>query len=73
MKFALHDIKKAVQEKLEWLLERMEKAKKQKKLAFICAKGLDNFIDDIIRGLYEEFWIQRHAVTNTLEIKSAVD
>jgi len=73
MKFAPHDIKKAAQEKLEWLLERMEKAEKQRKLAFICTKGLDNFIDDIIQGLHEEFWIQRHAVTNTSEIKSAVD
>ncbi len=59
--------------KLEALKERVEKTKYQKKLAIICAKGLDNFIDDIIKGLKDEFWVQRWTVTNSEEIKSAID
>jgi len=67
--FAVGDLK----EKLAHLKERMEKAKNQKKLAIICAKGLDNFIDDIVKGLSDEYWVQRWTVTNDKEIKAAID
>ncbi|MBT1247795.1 MULTISPECIES: glycosyltransferase [unclassified Thermosipho (in: thermotogales)] len=63
----------ALHVKLEKLKIRIEKAKKQKRLAIICLMGLDNFIDDIIKGLSDEYWIQRWAVRNDKEIKASID
>ncbi len=67
------DVVPKLRMKLEALKERIDKTKHQKKLAIICAKGLDNFIDDIIKGLKDEYWVQRWAVTNSEEIKRAID
>ena len=63
----------SLKEKLDVLKSRIEKARKQEKLAIISAKGLDNFIDDIVKGLKDEYWVQRWAVSSSEEIKSAVD
>ncbi len=71
--FAPSDALPDLKMKLEVLKERAERAKLQKKLAIICAKGLDNFIDDIIKGLKDEYWVQRRAVTTDKEIKAAID
>ncbi len=59
--------------RLNGLKEKISSSKSKKRLAFICAKGLDNFIDDITRGFQNRYWIQRWAVTNNQEIKTAID
>ncbi|AEX85449.1 glycosyl/glycerophosphate transferase, teichoic acid biosynthesis [Marinitoga piezophila KA3] len=53
--------------------EKINKVKKLPKLAFICAKGLDNFINDIIDGLSENYWVRKFVVTTDKEIYSAID
>ncbi|MBM7560309.1 glycosyltransferase [Marinitoga litoralis] len=52
---------------------KFENAKKLPKLSFICAKGLDNFINDIIEGLSNEYWVRKFVVTKNEEIYQAID
>jgi len=67
------DTKATLLDKLTWLKERMEAARNQPKLAFVCQMNLDNFIDDIIKGLQDEYWVQRWVVANDRAIRAAVD
>ncbi|ANQ54637.1 hypothetical protein BG95_04975 [Thermosipho sp. 1063] len=62
-----------LREKLDLLTERMEKVKLQKKLAIVCAKGFDNFIDDIVHELSDQYWVQRRVVKTEKEIKDAIN
>ncbi|MCD6237408.1 MAG: tetratricopeptide repeat protein, partial [Thermoplasmata archaeon] len=81
---AIEYLKKAVQyssggvrnnlkEKLAVLKNRYEQAKKQKKLAFICAYGLDSFIDDIIKGLSNDYWVRKFLVRSNQDVYKAID
>jgi len=67
------DVKVKLKEKLNILKSRYEQAKKQKKLAFICAYGLDSFIDDIIKGLSNEYWVRKFLVKSNQDIYKAID
>ncbi|GAB6189231.1 hypothetical protein JCM30566_09700 [Marinitoga arctica] len=60
-------------EKIQKFKNKLENAKKLPKLAFICAKGLDNFINDIIEGLSDEYWVRKFIVTKNEEIYQAID
>lgn len=46
---------------------------RKEKIAVICAKGLDSFIDSIIDGLAEDYWVRRIIITNQKEITDAID
>ena len=44
-----------------------------KKVSFICAAGLDNFIDPIIEGLASDYTVRKFAVRSQQDIFSAID
>jgi len=44
-----------------------------KKIAFICAKGLDNFIDSIIENLSDNYFVRKFVVRTQQEIYDAID
>ena len=44
-----------------------------KKISFICAAGLDNFIDPIIEGLASDYFVRKFIVTTQQEIYNAID
>ena len=67
------EVRSQLKEKLDSLKIRMEIVQKLPKLAFVCKKGGDNFIDDIIKGLQNDYWIQRRAVKSLKEVKAAID
>ncbi|MCF6096381.1 glycosyltransferase [Thermovorax subterraneus] len=59
--------------KFQMLKEKVQTAAKKPKLAFICAAGLDNFINDIIEGLSDDYWVRKFAVKTDKEIYEAID
>ncbi|MCK4295306.1 MAG: hypothetical protein KAX28_01450, partial [Candidatus Marinimicrobia bacterium] len=44
-----------------------------KKISFICATGLDNFIDPIITGLSSDYMVRKFIVKTQQEIYNAID
>lgn len=44
-----------------------------KKISFICAAGLDNFIDPIIEGLASEYTVRKFVVRSKQDIFNAID
>ena len=44
-----------------------------RKISFICAAGLDNFIDNIIEGLSDNYTIRKFIVKTEQEIYNAID
>jgi len=44
-----------------------------KKISFICAAGLDNFIDPIIEGLSSDYIVRKFVVKTQQEIYNAID
>jgi glycosyltransferase involved in cell wall biosynthesis len=59
--------------KFQLLKEKIQTSVKKPKLAFICAAGLDNFINDIIEGLSDEYWVRKYTVKSDREIYEAID
>lgn len=59
--------------KINSFKNKLENAKKLPKLSFICAKGLDSFINDIIENLSDEYWVRKFIVTKNEEIYHAID
>ncbi|MGB9975630.1 glycosyltransferase [Thermovenabulum sp.] len=55
------------------LKEKIQTTTKKTKLAFICAAGLDNFINDIIEGLSDDYWVRKFTVKTDKEIYEAID
>ena len=44
-----------------------------KKISFICMTGLDNFIDNIIKGLSNDYMVRKFIVKTEQEIYNAID
>lgn len=59
--------------KFQLLKEKIQISINKKKIAFICAAGLDNFINDIIEGLSDGYWVRKFTVTSDKEIYEAID
>ncbi len=66
-------IKELLKEKIESFEDRLEAAKEQLRISVLCAEGLDNFIDDIVRELSHDYWIRKFIIKNTNQIQSAID
>ncbi len=73
IELAPSDALRLLKERLDILKNKVRKAREHEKLAIISAKGLDNFIDDIVKGLRDEYWVQRWAVNNSEDVKMAID
>ncbi len=73
MKNAPPEATPLLSQKFDNFKRKFEEAKTRKKVALICAVGFDNFVNDIIRELSNEYWVQKHLVRNTNEICAAVD
>ncbi|WP_075780469.1 glycosyltransferase [Marinitoga sp. 1137] len=72
-KAAPKEMTKYFEARISFFKNKITNAKKLPKLAFICAKGLDNFINEIIEGLSENYWVRKFVVTTDKEIYSAID
>ncbi|ABR30380.1 glycosyltransferase [Thermosipho melanesiensis] len=73
LKNAPSEYLKNLKEKLEIFKYKIKNAKNKKKIAFICLDGLDNFIDDIIVALSDEYWSRKFVISDKLEIYKAID
>lgn len=73
IRFSPAGIKEKLKEKLDNIILRYRYAERQEKIAFICAYGLDNFIDDIIKNLSNDYWVRKFPVKSSQEIYRAID
>lgn len=51
----------------------MEHDIERKRISFICIKGLDSFIYDIIKGLSEDYEVKKFIIENSVQVIEAVD
>ncbi|WP_228288221.1 sulfatase-like hydrolase/transferase [Thermosipho ferrireducens] len=73
LNFAPKEILPEIGEKIHFLKSKEKEVENKPKLAFICAKGLDSFLDDIVKSLSSEYWVKKYRVNNSKEIYSAID
>ncbi|KXG78804.1 putative glycosyltransferase EpsJ [Fervidicola ferrireducens] len=55
------------------LKERIQTATQKPKLAIVCIVGGDKFINDIIEGLSNDYWVRKFIVKTDREIYKAID
>ncbi len=67
------EYKEYLKEKIKEYENKIGERKKLPKLAFICLKGLDNFINDIMQNLSDSYWVRKFIITRNEEVYKAID
>ncbi|QTA38628.1 glycosyltransferase [Thermosipho ferrireducens] len=62
-----------VKEKMSYLKKKIEESKKKTRVAFVCQKGLGHFLNGIIYGISDEYWVKKFLVTENEEVYRAID